>query len=87
MVTLPLCPVCGIDHNDNLIDTIYPANRNGLINVCCHEHNSGCGRIIYGLNKEDAIKNWSNLSINNQSHLTIKEAEKILNIKNKVKDF
>ena len=87
MTILPLCPVCNLDHNDNLIDTIYPANRNGLFNVCCHEHNSGCGRIIYGINKEDSIKNWSNPSITNQSHLTIKEVEKLLLIKNNIKNF
>lgn len=35
---------------DTLMDSLYPINRSRTVwNFCCQIHNTGCGRIVYGL--------------------------------------
>jgi hypothetical protein len=85
--TLPLCPDCSFDHNDNLIDTCYPANRERTIfQVSCGEHNGGCGRTIYGQSMEDAIKRWTDSNNHDEGGLTGFEIETKLNVLSKIKN-
>jgi hypothetical protein len=61
------CTQCGQDWNREweLIDTLYPSKRDPFTgeftewNVICQTHNSGCGRIVYGDTKEQAVKRWN----------------------------
>ncbi len=61
------CIKCGKDWNANweLIDTLYPSKRDHSTgdftewNVVCQIHNTGCGRIVYGSSKQDAVDRWN----------------------------
>ena len=62
------CAKCGRDWNQesDLIDTIYPSKRNPYTgefikwNIVCQTHNTGCGRVVYGKTKQEAIERWNN---------------------------
>ena len=63
------CHKCGKDwiKQDELIDTVYPSKREFVDgkavftewNVVCQLHNTGCGRVVYGSSKEEAIDRWN----------------------------
>lgn len=54
------CGYCGKVHED-LIDVVYPLNRKGTKwNVYCNSSEGGCGRIVYGSTREEAIERWNN---------------------------
>jgi len=62
------CVKCGRDWNQesDLIDAIYPSKRNPYTgefikwNIVCQTHNTGCGRVVYGKTKQEAIERWNN---------------------------
>ena len=86
-----MCPVCNFDHNDNILDTCYPANRERTIfNTYCQSSNGGCDRIIYGRTMEESIERWANPENLNEFNLSIEEVKKnfaIEKIKNKINNF
>lgn len=61
------CIKCGKDWNADweLVDTLYPSLRDSTTgnflewNVVCQIHNTGCGRIVYGSSKQDAVDRWN----------------------------
>lgn len=66
-IKLSPCVTCGKDWNAEweLIDTLYPSLRDSTTgnflewNVVCQIHNTGCGRIVYGNSKKNAIERWN----------------------------
>lgn len=54
--------VCGHDvsNEDELIDSLYPANRERTKwQFGCMVHNMGCGRHVYGDSKEEVVSKWN----------------------------
>lgn len=57
---------------DDLIDTVYPCNRERTVyNAYCNTSMGGCGRIVYGSNLEILEKRW-NLGITDESDINYK---------------
>ena len=62
MSSLEICCVCGKDWNapSDIIDTVYPDSRDFSVwKVICQLHNAGCGRVVYGDDKKDAVRRWN----------------------------
>jgi hypothetical protein len=65
--TLKPCTTCGKvwTLESELIDTVYPSRRDNTTGefcqwtVVCQLHNTGCGRAVYGVTKEDAVECWN----------------------------
>jgi len=65
---LETCVKCGKDWNQEheLIDTVYPSRRDPYTgeftewNIVCQTHNTGCGRVVYGKTKQEAVERWNN---------------------------
>jgi len=69
MTELEPCCICGKDWNapNDLIDTVYPEMTKYFAEdgpvyswlVVCQLHNTGCGRMVFGDSREEAISNWN----------------------------
>ncbi|ASV44334.1 hypothetical protein PBI_SCTP2_319 [Salicola phage SCTP-2] len=63
VIPIKPCINCG-KHDFEMIDTLYPENRERTRWVCgCMAHNCGCGRQVYGQSKEEAIQRWNSGAI------------------------
>lgn len=54
--------ICGyeVSHEDVLIDSLYPQNREGTEWLFgCMVHNGGCGRQVYSDTKSEVVKRWN----------------------------
>lgn len=57
-----VCSNCGkhLLREDNLIDTVYPCNREKTkFNAYCNSTMGGCGRIVYEENLEKLQDRWN----------------------------